>query len=274
MLSTLILIMGVAPLAGPLVGGQILALGSWRAIFWTLVGFGLLTLVSLRLLPETLKPAQRTTEPLRASLRSYLVLIRDPRILGYALAGGFFYAGAYAFIVATPFVCIEYYGASPQAYGLLFGLNIVGMMAANFINARLLARLGSERLFRIGTGVLAVAGIVLGADAFFAWGGIMGIVVPVFFYMSMNGFIVANSVAGALSAHPGQAGTASSLVGALHYGSGILSAAMVGWFADGTPWTMGWIMGLGGVGSAVAALMMGRWQARQAEPCPPRPTTC
>jgi DHA1 family bicyclomycin/chloramphenicol resistance-like MFS transporter len=257
MLSTLILIMGVAPLAGPLVGGQILALGSWRAIFWTLVGFGLLTLVSLRLLPETLKPAQRTTEPLRASLRSYLVLIRDPRILGYALAGGFFYAGAYAFIVATPFVCIEYYGASPQAYGLLFGLNIVGMMAANFINARLLARLGSERLFRIGTGVLAVAGIVLGADAFFAWGGIMGIVVPVFFYMSMNGFIVANSVAGALSAHPGQAGTASSLVGALHYGSGILSAAMVGWFADGTPWTMGWIMGLGGVGSAVAALMMG-----------------
>jgi DHA1 family bicyclomycin/chloramphenicol resistance-like MFS transporter len=268
MLSTLILIMGVAPLAGPLVGGQILALGSWRGIFWTLVGFGLLTLVSLRFLPETLKPAQRTVEPLRASLRGYLALARDPRILGYALAGGFFYAGAYAFIVATPFVYIEYYGASPQAYGLLFGLNIVGMMAANFVNARLLARVGSERLFRIGTWVLAGAGLALAADARFAWGGLAGLVVPVFFYMSMNGFIVANSVAGALSAFPRQAGTASSLIGALHYGSGILSAAMVGWFADGTPWTMGWIMGLSGVGSVAVALLMQRWQASQAERLP------
>jgi DHA1 family bicyclomycin/chloramphenicol resistance-like MFS transporter len=268
MLSTLILIMGVAPLAGPLVGGQILALGSWRGIFWTLVGFGLLTLISLRFLPETLKPAQRTTEPLGASLRSYLGLVRDPRILGYALAGGCFYGGAYAFIVATPFVYIEYYGASPQAYGLLFGLNIVGMMAANFVNARLLARVGSERLFRIGTWVLAAAGLALAADARFAWGGLAGLVVPVFFYMSMNGFIVANSVAGALSAFPRQAGTASSLIGALHYGSGILSAAMVGWFADGTPWTMGWIMGLSGIGSFVTAWLMQRWQAAHTKPTP------
>jgi DHA1 family bicyclomycin/chloramphenicol resistance-like MFS transporter len=268
MLSTLILIMGVAPLAGPLVGGQILALGSWRGIFWTLVGFGLLTLVSLRFLPETLNPAQRTVEPMRASLRGYLALVRDPRILGYALSGGFFYGGAYAFIVATPFVYIEYYGASPQAYGLLFGLNIVGMMAANFVNARLLARVGSERLFRIGTWVLAGAGLALAADARFAWGGLAGLVVPVFFYMSMNGFIVANSVAGALSSFPKQAGTASSLIGALHYGSGILSAAMVGWFADGTPWTMGWIMGLSGIGSVAIALLMQRWQASQAARLP------
>lgn len=268
MLSTLILIMGVAPLAGPLVGGQILAHGSWRAIFWTLVAFGLLTLAALRLLPETLKPAQRTTEPLRASLRSYLRLAKNPRILGYALAGGFFYGGAYAFIVATPFVYIEYYGASPQAYGLLFGLNIAGMMAANFVNARLLARVGSERLFRIGTWVIAAAGLALAVDTRLSWGGLVGVVVPVFFYMSMNGFIVANSVAGALSAFPREAGTASSLIGALHYGSGILSAAMVGWFADGTPWTMGWIMGLCGVGSVATALLMQRWQAAHAKRLP------
>jgi DHA1 family bicyclomycin/chloramphenicol resistance-like MFS transporter len=77
--------------------------------------------------------------------------------------------------------------------------------------------------------------------------------------MSMNGFIVANSVAGALAAFPHRAGTASSLVGAMHYGSGILSAALVGWCADGTPWTMGWIMGAGGVGCLLTAL----WPARR-----------
>jgi DHA1 family bicyclomycin/chloramphenicol resistance-like MFS transporter len=160
------------------------------------------------------------------------------------------------------------YGSSCKAYGLLFGLNIIGMMAANFVNARLLARVGSERLFRTGTWVLAGAGLVLAVDARFAWGGLAGLVVPVFFYMSMNGFIVANSVAGALSAFPRQAGTASSLIGALHYGSGILSAAMVGWFADGTPWTMGWIMGLSGIGSVVTAFLMQRWQAAHATRLP------
>lgn len=252
-LSTLIMIMGVAPLLGPLVGGQILVIGSWRAIFWVLVGFGALTLFLLRYLPETLERSARSRAPLGASLSSYLALIRDPRILGYALSGGFFYAGAYAFIVGTPFVYIEYYRISPQSYGFLFGLNIAGMMLANFINARALARFGSERMFRFGTWILAAAGLALALDARFGWGGLAGLVVPIFFYMSMNGFIVANSVAGALAAHPHQAGAASSLVGAMHFGSGILSAAMVGWFADGTPWTMAWIMAAAGVGSLVTA---------------------
>ena len=82
--------------------------------------------------------------------------------------------------------------------------------------------------------------------------------VPLFCYVSMLGFIVANSVAGALAAFPHKAGAASALVGAMHYGTGILTAAMVGWFADGTPFTMGWIVGLGGVGTFVSALLLMR----------------
>ncbi|MFD2837588.1 hypothetical protein ACFS3C_16580 [Azotobacter vinelandii] len=133
--------------------------------------------------------------------------------MGYALSGGFFYGGAYAFIVGTPFAYIDYYHVSPQAYGWLFGLNIVGMMVANFVNRRLLERFGSERLFHIGTWILALTGIVLAINARFGWGGLPGLVVPIFFYMSMNGLIVANSVAGALSAFAHKAGSASSLLG-------------------------------------------------------------
>jgi DHA1 family bicyclomycin/chloramphenicol resistance-like MFS transporter len=232
-----------------------LVYASWRGIFWSLVAFGFLTLLLLRLLPETLAKERRSDDALRSALQGYASLIRDPVILGYALSGGFFYAGAYAFIVGTPFVYIEYYHVSPQAYGLLFGVNIAGMMAANFINTRLLRRIGSERMFRLGTWILAASAVVLLLDARFNWGGLAGLVLPIFFYMSMNGFIVANSVAGVLAAHPERAGTASSLVGAMHYGSGILSAAMVGWFADGTPWTMAWIIGLAGLGSLGAALL-------------------
>ncbi|NIJ75542.1 DHA1 family bicyclomycin/chloramphenicol resistance-like MFS transporter [Xanthomonas campestris] len=262
MLSTLILIMGVAPLLGPLLGGQILAFWSWQGIFWTLAGVGLLTLASLRLLPESLPPSRRATTPLRHTFADYLELLGDVRLMGYALAGGFFYAGAYAFIVGTPFVYIEYYHVSPQAYGWLFGLNILGMMVANFANGRLLRRFGSERLFRIGTWILAGSGIVLAVNAWFGWGGLLGLVVPIFLYMSMNGLIVANSVAGALSSFADKAGAASSLLGAMHYGSGILTAAMLGWFSDGTPWTMAWIMGLTGLGCVGTSVIATRIRTR------------
>ena len=63
-------------------------------------------------------------------------------------------------------------------------------------------------------------------------------------------------MAGALAAFPHKAGAASALVGAMHYGTGILTAAMVGWFADGTPWTMGWIVGIGGVGAFGAVMLL------------------
>ena len=57
-LSTLMMVMAIAPLLGPIVGGQILALAGWRAIFWTLVGVGAATLAAMCTLPETL-PTQR-----------------------------------------------------------------------------------------------------------------------------------------------------------------------------------------------------------------------
>jgi DHA1 family bicyclomycin/chloramphenicol resistance-like MFS transporter len=257
-LSTLMLVMGIGPLLAPLLGGQILAVWSWQGIFWILVGCGLLALVGLSTLPETLPRARRNTQPLGEALLGYVALARSPRLLGYALPGAFFYGGLFAHIAGTPFAYIDYHHVPPQAYGLLFGVNVAGMMAANLLNARLVARLGADRLLRLGTGGAAFAGVVLALDARFGWGGLAGLVAPLFLYVSMLGFIVANSVAGALATFPHRAGAASALVGAMHYGAGMLSTAMVGWFADGTPWTMGWIVGTGGIGSFLTAVLLVR----------------
>ena len=258
MLSTLMLVMGIAPLLGPILGGQILAYWSWQGIFWTLVGMGLLALVSLLALPETLPPQRRTSQRVGEALVGYVVLASNRRLLGYAISGGFFYGGLYAYLAGTPFAYIEYYHVPAQAYGLLFGLNIAGMMAANLVNSKLVMRLGADRLFRFGTAIAAVAAAALAMDARFGWGGLPGLVAPLFFYVSMLGFIVANSVAGALAAFPHKAGAASALVGAMQYGSGIVTAAMVGWFADGTPWAMGWLIGVCGLGTFFAGALLVR----------------
>ncbi|MFL5337424.1 MAG: multidrug effflux MFS transporter [Geminicoccaceae bacterium] len=257
-LSTLMLIMGVGPILGPILGGQILALWSWQGIFWVLAGFGLLGLAGLLTLPETLPRERRNGQRLREALFGYLALTRSSRLLGYAVTGGFFYGGVFAYVAGSPFAYIDFYRVPPEAYGLLFGVNVAGMMAANLLNTRLVMRLGTDRILRFGAAGAALAGLVLALDARSGWGGLAGLLVPLFFYISMLGFIVANSVAGALAAFPHRAGAASALLGAVHYGVGMLGAAMVGWFADGTPWTMGWIVGAAGAGSLLSAAALVR----------------
>ncbi|MDB5534130.1 MAG: drug transporter protein [Hyphomicrobiales bacterium] len=256
MLSTLMTVMAIAPLIGPIVGGQILVFASWQAIFWTLVGVGLLTLVAIFALPETLPPERRNREPLVRALADYAVLLRQPRLMAYAGAGAFFYGGIYAYIAGTPFAYISYYHVPPQFYGLLFAAGIVGIMATNIVNARLVMRLGSVNLLRAGTGAAALAGIVIAVDAATGWGGLMGLAVPLFVFVGLTGFIVANSIGGALASFPTRAGAVSALVGSLQYGTGIAGSAMVGAFAGGTPWTMGWVIGLAGIGSALCAWLI------------------
>jgi DHA1 family bicyclomycin/chloramphenicol resistance-like MFS transporter len=179
--------------------------------------------------------------------------------MGYALTGGLYYGGAFAYVAGTPFAYIGYHHVPAEAYGLLFGLGIVGVMAANIVNVRLVPRLGSARLLQVGAILAAASGVASAVDARFDWGGLVGLVASLFVYMSVAELIVANSVAGALASFPHRAGAVSALVGALHYGTGVLGAAMVGWFSDGTPWPMGWIIGAFGIGSwATAALLVRR----------------
>ncbi|MBV6823161.1 Bcr/CflA family multidrug efflux MFS transporter [Pseudomonas sp. PD9R] len=255
MLSTLMTVMAIAPLLGPSVGGLILQIASWRAIFWTLVLLGLSTLALLHILPETLPAQRRNPEPLHRALRRYGLLLRQRRVLGYIGAGGFFYGGMYAYIAGTPFAYISYHHVSPQQYGVLFAVGIAGIMLTNQLNSRWVARLGSDHLMRLGTGAAAVSALLLALDAWLDWGGIVGLVIPLFLFVSATGFIVANSIVGALGEFPEFAGAMSALVGSLQYGTGILGSGMVAAFADGTPRPMAGVIAVFGI----CSLLCARW---------------
>ncbi|WP_313334030.1 multidrug effflux MFS transporter [Sphingobium yanoikuyae] len=258
MLSTLIVIMAIAPLAGPLLGGQVLRFASWHWIFWLLVGIGGVTLAALFTVPETLAPEQRDPDAVRHALSRYGELLADRRILAYAGIGGFFYAGAFAYIAGSPFAYISYYHVPASAYGLLFGAAILGIMAMNMLNTRLVARFGSDHLLRAGAMMAAVTGLLAALAGWTGWGGLVGLLVPLLAFSALNGLIVANSLAGALAAWPDRAGAASALVGAIQYGSGILGSALVGLVADGTPWPLGLVIGLAGIGSLACTRLLPR----------------
>jgi DHA1 family bicyclomycin/chloramphenicol resistance-like MFS transporter len=258
MLSTLITVMAVAPLLGPIVGGQVLAVAGWRAIFWLLVVVGAATLAALFTIPETLPEHRRRKDSLLASFRGYGRLIVDRRLTGYAAVGGFFYAGVYAYIAGTPFAFIEYYDVPPQLYGVLFALGIVGIMLANVVNARLVSHMGSRRLLQLGAAGAAGCSVVLLGTGTTGWGGLAGLAVPLFVFVSWSGLIVANSIGGALQDFPERAGSVSALVGALHYGCGIVGSAAVSSLANGTPVPLALVVAICGVGSLASLVLLPR----------------
>ncbi|ROP56160.1 DHA1 family bicyclomycin/chloramphenicol resistance-like MFS transporter [Enterobacter sp. BIGb0383] len=250
MLSTLTIVMAIAPIAGPLIGGQIVRFGSWHLIFWLLAGIGVLMFFSLLWLPETLPQERRVKASLRGAFHNYRLLLSNRLFMRYTLSLTCYYVAAYAFIAGSPFVYIRYYGVDPQHYGWLFALNIVGVMGMSVVNRRLVQRYALEHLLKYATLIAAVAALSLAAAVKFQVGGVIAIVVTVFIYFSMNGIIAATSTAAALDEVPTIAGSASALIGSLQYGSGIVSSLLLALMSDGTPWTMAWIIALFTVASA------------------------
>ena len=253
MLSTLVLVMAIAPIAGPLIGGQIIRLSTWHSIFWLLVVIGALMFISLNWLPETLPEDKRVKASLAGAFRNYRSLLTNGRFMRYTLSLTFYYVGAYAFITGSPFVYISYYHVDPQHYGWLFALNIVGVMAMSVVNRRLVQCHALEQLLKYATMLAALAAVVLALLVKLESGGVVAIIITVFLFFSMNGIIAATSTAAALDAVPNIAGSASALIGALQYGSGIISSLLLAAFSDGTPWTMAWIIALFTLLSAVLA---------------------
>jgi MFS transporter, DHA1 family, multidrug resistance protein len=233
-LSLMMLVMGVAPMVAPILGGHILLVASWRTIFWVQAGFGVLALLAVLALPETLPPSGRHQTRLGGMAAAYLTLLRDRRYLGYALCTGFVWGGLFAYISGTPFVYIENFGVRPENYGYLFGINIVGMIVVNTINSRIVLRFGTDKVLRIGCIMAGLIGLGLLAVAVTGFGGLFGIATMLFLFLSVTGMIGANAMAGAMSAFPHIAGSASALTGMLQFAFGAICGWAVGFLADGS----------------------------------------
>lgn len=243
MLSTLVIISAIAPVIGPLLGGQIVTVASWRMVFWLLVVMGAAMFIALWWLPETLPVERRLTTPISSAFGNYDTLLKNREFMRYTLCVSFFYVAAYAFIAGSPFVYIRYYHVDPQHYGWLFAVNIVGVMALSSVNRRLVQRHPLHTLLRIASCVAALATVVLALSVKMHLGGMLMMVLTIFIFFSMNGIVAAASTAAALDTVPGNmVGSASALIGSLQYGSGIVSSLLLSVFSDGTPWAMAWIM--------------------------------
>lgn len=257
-LSTLTIIMAIAPIIGPVMGGQIIKFSTWHSIFWLLTVIGLVMFFTLKWLPETLPDERRTKASIGSAFTNYFHLFGNHEFMRYTLCVTFYYVAAYAFITGSPFVYIDYFHINSQYYGWLFAVNIVGLMAVSFCNRVLVRRYPLDILLKVTSSLSMIAMLIMAFTVKENIGGIYIIVVMIFFFFSMNGIIAATSTAVALDEAKKIAGSASALIGSLQYGSGIISSLLLAAFQDGTPWAMAWIMALFTTLSAVIVLIKRR----------------
>lgn len=256
-LSLLFLVMGSAPLLAPLVGGQVLVLFGWRAVFWILAGFGLVCLALVTLgLRESLTADRRTSHNAVEMVAAYGELFANPRFVGYALCGGCIFAGMFAYISGSPFVFIEVFGVAPEAYGLLFGLNVVGLLLGAYLNSRVVMRLGVDPMLLYCAIWAAVMSCGLAVVATIGLGGLIAIMVPLFLYMLTVGMIGANATAGGLAEFPKLAGSAAAMMGSLQYVIGAVFGAAVGALHDDSALPMAGVIAVAGVAALLARVVL------------------
>ncbi len=230
--STLMLISGVAPIIAPLIGGQILRVTDWRGVFvvLTVVGVLLAALVWARL-PETLAPADRHEGGVGEALRAMRGLLADRAFAGYMLTGGFSFAARFAYISASPFVIQEIYGASPQTFSLLFGLNSIGLVVVGQINGKVLVgRVRLDAVLAVGLGVvvLAAGALLLMSTGVFGEVGLAPVAAALFVLMSAMGVTLPNTQTLALLRTKQAAGSASALLGTSSFLIGAVVSPLVG----------------------------------------------
>ncbi len=238
MFSRMALVNGLAPILAPVIGSQLLLIMPWPGIFYFLAGYGTLVIIAaILLVRETLPRELRGKSGLTAGQR-YKLLFSDRIFVGLLLLGGMNFAGLFAYLSASPFLFQDVYGFTPQQYGLLFGINSLGIVAGVQTSSRVIRRVPPQWILACSTAwmfLMAVLIVVFDQLGFGLW----GVMVPLWFYILGTGFTFPCVQVLALSKHGAQAGTAASLLGAATFMMAGIVSPVVGWFGDISATVMG-----------------------------------
>jgi len=255
--ALLMAVTGVAPVFAPLIGGQVLAITSWRGVFVLLAVIGVpLVLATLVWLPETLPASRRHGGGLGPTLHTFRRLLSDRSFLPPATALALGFGAMFSYIAGASFVLENIYGVSPQLFSVVFAVNSAGLIAMSQIGGHLVGRVGAPALVRYGAFGVAFGsvGVVV---VTLAHAGLVPLLVFLFVILSSNGLLFPNATACALADQEGALGSASALLGMAQFGTGALIAPIVGVGGSHDALPMAILIGVCGVSALAANLAFG-----------------
>jgi DHA1 family bicyclomycin/chloramphenicol resistance-like MFS transporter len=233
--SLMAMIGAMGPILAPSIGALILQIAHWRIIFLVLGAFGVVAgLGCLLFLNETRSAATAELARGEHPLQSYWALLQSRQFQGYLLAAAFNAGAFFTYLSAAPLVLTQVFGVTTAHFGLLFSLNGIGLIGGAQLNRWLLKGRSPDAMLAGSARNALLLAVILVLVPGLGIGGLAGFFIPLFLIVSSNAFIMANTMAGALSVDPLRAGSASALFGAATFGMGTLASLLAGALFDGT----------------------------------------
>ncbi len=217
------LINGAAPVAAPIIGGQLVRFTSWRGVFVVLAAIGLILAVGAAILaPDSLPAQRRRRGGVRSAFAVYAGLARNLSFMTYVVAGALAFAALFTYISNSPFILEVRFGLSPQQFSLVFGSNAVVLVGASQLRFRTPVRALGVGLPAMLVGAVTVCTAILGGLG-------LPVLLPGFGLIAAGfGLVAPNVTALALAGHPEVAGSASAVFGASQFLLGGVLAPLAG----------------------------------------------
>lgn len=255
--STLMLIVGVAPILAPTFGSWILTVSTWRTIFYALSGFGLILILAVYFyLPESGKI--NSTLPLKAKtiLKDYKIVFTENSFLYFALASSIGMGGMFAYISGSSFVFMNYFGLDESTFGYVFSANAIGFISGSQLNRLLLNKYTSLQIITFASIILVSVSLLMLAT--YSMGittlpVLIGLLVTFLFSL---GLLVPNTTAMALAPFEKNAGSASAMIGFIQMIFGASMSGIVSFMHNDTILPMILGMAFSGCGAFIVILML------------------
>lgn len=241
--SILMLIVGVAPILAPTIGGWVLTVSTWRTIFYFLTAFSLILILAVIFyLPESKNPDRAKSLRAVDILKDYRDVLQEKTFLFYAFGSSIAMAGMFAYISGSPFVFMKFHDFTEAQYGWVFGTNAMGFIIGSQINRVLLNKFTSLQVITMSSLSLLTVSILLmtllGLDLLTP----ALLIGMIFTFLFSLGLLVPNCTALALAPFTYNAGSASALIGFIQMITGAGVSALVSVLHDGTRFPMAFSM--------------------------------
>lgn len=158
-LAYMAVIMGLAPMLAPVIGGWILLYLTWHWIFFMEAFMGIVAMFGVLRFPETLPAVSET--PLSQITNTYRRLLLNPSYLIMVLVMSVSFFPLFGFIAGSSAIYINEFGLSEQKYSYFFAFNALALMIGAFSCLRLIRRVSSRHLMTIGFAGVFLGGVFL-----------------------------------------------------------------------------------------------------------------
>ncbi|WP_246553671.1 multidrug effflux MFS transporter [Sphingopyxis soli] len=158
-LSMIFLVFMIVPAIAPTMGAGITLFASWRAIFIVLAVMGVVMILWLRRLPETLRAEDVRPLDLRTMIAGWATVTRHRRAAGYMIASGMMQGALYGYLNSSEQIIADIFDARSW-FPLVFACVALGIATANFSNAAIVERFGARRVSQSATFAFMATSIV------------------------------------------------------------------------------------------------------------------